>query len=244
MTRTIVADNLLEHAKESAKQVNLLMSGVASPVVFFPTGSSPMGMYRELTKPVKNPNVDWANATVFALDEYLGVRPQDPESFRNQLWQAVAKPLGLMNSQLVTPDSETSNPIDEASNYESKIRTHQRVSLAVVGVGRNGHLAFNEPGTPIDSVTNVVELTDQTRSDNSAFFHNGEVPRRAITMGLSTIMRAEAVIVLALGAKKSRAIESLLAGSWDPEWPISALATHENVLVIIDKDCGKGLGLA
>jgi len=244
VTRIVVADNLLEHAQKSAEQVNLLLSGVASPVVFFPTGSSPMGMYRELAKPVKNPNVDWANATVFALDEYLGVQPQDHESFRNQLWQAVVKPLGLTNGQLVTPDSETSNPIDEARIYQSKIESHPRVALAVLGVGRNGHLAFNEPGTPIDSVTHVAELTDQTRSDNSAFFQNREVPRRAITMGLSTIMRAEAVIVLALGVQKTRAIEALLAGAWDAEWPISALTTHENVLVILDKECGKGLGLA
>ena len=244
MTRIIVADNLLDHAKKSAEQVNLLLSGIASPVVFFPTGSSPMGMYRELTKPVKSPNVDWANATVFALDEYLGVQPKDPESFRNQLWQAVVKPLGLTTDQLVTPDSETSNPIDEARIYQSKIESHPRVALAVLGVGRNGHLAFNEPGTPIDSVTHVAELTDQTRSDNSAFFQKREVPRRAITMGLSTIMRAEAVIVLALGVQKTRAIEALLAGAWDAEWPISALTAHENVLVILDKECGKGLGLA
>jgi glucosamine-6-phosphate deaminase len=239
-----VADNLLDHAKKSAEQVNLLLSGVASPVVFFPTGSSPMGMYRELTKPAKSPNVDWANATVFALDEYLGVQPKDHESFRNQLWQAVVKPLGLTTGQLVTPDSETSNPIDEARIYQSKIESHPRVALAVLGVGRNGHLAFNEPGTPIDSVTHVAELTDQTRSDNSAFFQKREVPRRAITMGLSTIMRAEAVIVLALGVQKTRAIEALLAGAWDAEWPISALTAHENVLVILDKECGKGLGLA
>ncbi len=244
MTRIIVADNLLDHAKKSAEQVNLLLSGVASPVVFFPTGSSPMGMYRELTKPAKSPNVDWANATVFALDEYLGVQPKDHESFRNQLWQAVVKPLGLTTGQLVTPDSETSNPIDEARIYQSKIESHPRVALAVLGVGRNGHLAFNEPGTPIDSVTHVAELTDQTRSDNSAFFQKREVPRRAITMGLSTIMRAEAVIVLALGVQKTRAIEALLAGAWDAEWPISALTAHENVLVILDKECGKGLGLA
>jgi glucosamine-6-phosphate deaminase len=243
LTQVIVAESLLEHSQKSAEQVNLQLSGVASPVVFFPTGSTPMGMYRELSSTLKNPNVDWTNATVFALDEYLGIKRQDHESFRNQLWEAAAKPLGLKPSQLVTPDCETVNPINEARNYESQIESHPRVSLAVLGVGRNGHLAFNEPGTPIDSLTHVAELTDQTRTDNSEFFQNREVPRRAITMGLSTIMRAEAIMVLALGVKKSRAIESLLTGAWDPDWPISALTTHENVIVIIDKECGKGLGI-
>jgi glucosamine-6-phosphate deaminase len=242
MTRVIVAVDPVELGRQAAELVHSILSGVANPVVIFPTGSSPLGMYRELsTKFQDKSEVDWKNATVFALDEYLGLTKDNPDSFRSQLWEVVAKPLGLRPSQLVTPDTEAADPFGEALQYQAQLESHAKVALAVVGVGRNGHLAFNEPGTPINSVTHVAQLTDETRADNSTYFRTGKVPETAITMGLSTIMRADKIVVLALGAKKTRAVESLIKGKWDSKWPISALASHQNVTVIMDKECEKGL---
>jgi glucosamine-6-phosphate deaminase len=242
MTRVIVAVDSVELGRKAAELVHSILSGVANPVVIFPTGSSPLGMYRELSTTVQGTSgVDWKNATVFALDEYVGLTKDNPDTFRSQLWEVVAKPLGLKPSQLVTPNTEAVDPFEEALHYESQLAAHAKVSLAVVGVGRNGHLAFNEPGTPLDSVTHVAQLTDETRADNSKYFRSGEVPETAITMGLSTIMRADKIVVLALGDKKTRAVESLIKGKWDSKWPISALASHQNVTVIMDKECEKGL---
>lgn len=242
MTRVIVATDSVEFGRKAAELVHSILSGVASPVIIFPTGSSPLGMYRELSNKFQGDSeLDWANATVFALDEYVGLFQDDPDSFRSQLWKLIANPLGLRPSQLVTPDTQAVDSFEEARHYELQLTAHPKISLAVVGVGRNGHLAFNEPGTPINSVTHVAQLTDQTKADNSPYFQSGKVPETAITMGLSTILRAEKIIVLALGDKKSRAVESLISGEWDSKWPITALATHQNVTVIMDIECERGL---
>lgn len=216
-------------ATEIAQRANPeLVLGVA-------TGNTMLPIYQALAKfaPLEI-------SAGFSLDEYVSLAPTDSRSFGFYVTEEIEKPLGLAPGTIRYPIGNT-DPELEAKSFEEEIRANP-IDLQILGVGRNGHIAFNEPGSDIDSVTRVVELDEQTRIDNGEDF-DGLAPTHAITQGISTILRAKTILLIATGATKREPIAKLLAGEIDPEFPVTYLSQHQNLLVFVDAELAAGLNL-
>ncbi|UAJ79828.1 glucosamine-6-phosphate deaminase [Leifsonia sp. ZF2019] len=221
-------------AESIADRIAATIASAPATVLGVATGSSPLGVYRALARRVAG-GLDVANLRAFALDEYVGISPDDPRSYAATLRTAFARPLGLSPSALHVPDG-TRPDLDEAcADYERAIADAGGVDIQLAGFGANGHLAFNEPGSPADSVTRVVDLAARTRSDNARFFdHPDEVPHQAITQGVGTILRARSIIAVATGSTKAEAVAAAVAGPIDAACPASFLRLHEDAVVYAD----------
>lgn len=208
------------------------------PTLLLATGQTPLHTYAELVARGTGAPHLVEGATFFALDEYCGLDAEDPRSFRNTLWRHVAKPLGLSPERLVAPDGLATDPHAEAVDYENRLAARGYADIAILGVGTNGHIAFNEPGVPFDLPSHVVTLTEETRIANARTFgaDPSQVPSRAITVGISTILKSRRILLLAQGEAKRRAISELLSGISSPQWPITALLSHPSVHLITDRE--------
>lgn len=208
------------------------------PVFGVATGSSPIPVYRALQQRYA---FDWSTVSAFALDEYVGLPPEHPQSYAHFLEEHVVVPLGIPHDALHVPGSgvpdDAAALADAAMDYELAMERAGGVDVQIVGIGRNGHLAFNEPGASLASRTRVVELTEDTRAANARFFaHIDDVPRRAMSQGIGTILQAGAIVLIASGADKAEALDRALNGPVTPECPASALQLHPNVTVVTDCD--------
>lgn len=187
-----------------------------------PTGGTPIGMYKEL---VNDSTLDWWNVTTFNLDEYKGIDSTHPESYESFMNRNLFNhiPIDLFNIWFP----------HQASDYDEVIDRQGGLDLTILGIGTNGHIAFNEPGSPFDSKTRVVDLDKQTIEDNSRFFDSiDDVPTQAVTMGIDTIMKSKEIILIAQGQKKLDIIQKALLGLVTEEIPASVLQNHENLTVI------------
>lgn len=210
-------------------------------VLGFATGSTPLPLYTALAAR----HLDLSGAWGFALDEYVGLPGNHPESYEAVIEREVVVPLGLNRARVRIPGGTgevSANPNDRAAldaqcvAFERAIDEAGGIDVQVLGIGSNGHIAFNEPGSPLDSLTRVVELTEQTRRDNSRFFTSvDEVPTHAVTQGLGTISRARSVVLLAFGEHKAEAIAATLEGPVCEAAPASIIQRHPDALVILDE---------
>ncbi|CAN5262412.1 glucosamine-6-phosphate deaminase [soil metagenome] len=200
------------------------------------TGGTPVPLYEELARRTRSGAVDLSTATLVALDEYLGVDGDDPRSYAAFVRMRIAQPLGVPMGDVVVPDGIAADPEGEAAAVERRIGEIGGIDVQIVGIGSNGHLAFNEPGSDFDSATRVVTLSDATRRDNARFFDGrvDKVPRRAITQGLGTIGRARAIVLVARGIGKAEALSAALRGQRTTEVPASVLQDHGAVTVVAD----------
>jgi len=234
---------LVDSVDAGADRAAALIGGVvrAAPgaTVGFATGATPLGLYRRLAEDRRLDRVDWSGITAVALDEYLGLAPSHPDSFAAYLARHVIQPLGLRRVDLLRGDAPA--PDEECRRYEQLLRG-TIVELQLLGLGRNGHLAFNEPGSPLDGVTRVVELDTGTRSANSSALRElDDTPARAMTQGVGTILRARRLVVLVFGTDKAEALARALEGPVDPSCPASALQGHPDVTVIADRPAASRL---
>jgi glucosamine-6-phosphate deaminase len=190
-----------------------------------PTGRTPTGVYRLLSRWSKEGELDWSKARCFGLDEYYDA--DESETFRRYLETNLYRNVNLQ------PQSRF-NPIF-VDNYDAAIAEQGGLDLTILGIGKNGHIAFNEPGTPLHSWTHCVYLTDSTRQANAEFFkRTPEVPRNAITMGVQTILSSRKIILMASGKQKKGILERALRGPITEELPASFLQLHANVVVMTD----------
>jgi glucosamine-6-phosphate deaminase len=212
------------------------------PTLLLATGRTPLDTYAALVSRVAEAPDLVAGAKLFALDEYCGLEGDDLRSFRNVLWQHVAEPLGIPQDRLITPNGAAADPAAEAVDYENRLAAKGYADIAILGVGTNGHVAFNEPGVSFDQPSHVVTLTEETRIANAANFGADpeQVPRQAITVGVSTILKSRHILLLAHGAAKRQAIGELLSGKVSPQWPVTALHTHPSVHLIVDQEAWPG----
>jgi len=193
------------------------------------TGSSPLSTYDYIAK--KRGNVSFKEAKSFNLDEYLNC-PLEDQTYRYFMHANLFSKIDIQEKNTHFPN------VGDPDEYDGEIARAGGVDLQVLGIGRNGHIGFNEPGTPLDSKTHIVNLTESTRDANKRFFHDdiNLVPTQAVTMGLGTIHKARKVVLIAMGKAKAEAIAHLKAGKVDLDWPATSLVDHPNFEVVVTED--------
>lgn len=201
-------------------------------VVGLPTGRTPIGMYDRVVQECSREYHCFTGVTTFNLDEYVGIAREHPGSYFSYMKQHLFDHVDIDPRNAHLPDGTARDLDAECSRYEAEIRDAGGLQLTFLGLGRNGHIGFNEPGTPFTSRTRVVQLHESTRSANADLFAGGEVPTRAITMGIATILESRAIVLLAGGSGKEEAISRLRSGAVDEDFPASVLWRHENVIVL------------
>ncbi len=211
-------------------------------VLALPTGDTPKGMYQFLVRLYQEGLLDFSQAKTFNLDEYLGLPPNHPQSFRSYMHQHLWNLVNLRQESIHIPNSLPHDPEAECRRYEELIEKTGGIDLAVLGLGKNGHIAFNEPGTPFESLTHVALLSTETRKQKAQAFGGIEnVPMRAITMGIKTIMRARKILLLVSGRQKAEVLVQALLGPVTPEIPASVLQLHPELTVVADKEAAAKL---
>lgn len=207
-------------------------------VLGFATGSSPLPLYDALA----DSDEDFSRISGFALDEYVGLPPGDPRSYAAVIDDEVTRRLGLRPDAVHVPDVSAPDLDASAKDYEHAIQSAGGVDLQILGIGHNGHLAFNEPGAPFDSRTRVETLTERTRSANARFFDSpDEVPTLCLTQGIGTILEARHLLLIVHGAGKADIVARALQGPVTPDCPASALQLHGRVTVVLDEAAAGGL---
>lgn len=240
--RLIVKENYEELSEEAAFFVKKQISEKPDLVLGLAAGATPLGLYQKLIEFHQKEDLDFSRVSTFNLDEYLGLPSQHPQSYRYFMWQKFFKQINIKKENVFILDTATQTPEEHCQWYEDKIKERGGIDLQILGIGRNGHIGFNEPGSGLDSRTRVVSLAGTTRKDNSRFFENEEeVPKRAITMGLATIMAAKKCLLLASGRQKREAIKKALQEPITQEIPASVLQKHSNLTVILDREAAGGI---
>ncbi|MDR0309017.1 MAG: glucosamine-6-phosphate deaminase [Coriobacteriales bacterium] len=198
------------------------------------TGSTPIGLYQNMVRDHEENGTSYSNARTVNLDEYLGLPKDHPESYYSFMHRNLFSGLDIPETSISLPEDGE----DKAAQCEKydKIMDAVEVDVQLLGIGSNGHIGFNEPGTPFDSKTHVVDLNDSTRQDNARFFDSiDEVPTQAITMGIGTIMKAKKVLLVASGANKADAVAAMVNGPKSENTPASALQSHPDTILIVDE---------
>lgn len=225
---------------QAAGIVAAQISRKKNTVLGLPTGQTPLGMYQELVKRFRKGEIDFSQVITFNLDEYYGLSPKHPQSYNYYMWQTFFNNINIKKENVFIPDGVTKDVQKECRYYESLIEKKGGIDLQFLGIGDNGHIGFNEPATALDSKTHLVNLSQATIEANSRFFNDiEEVPRKALTMGMGTIMKAKQIILLASGMKKAPAIAKTINGKVNTEVPASLLQLHRDVTIIVDKDAAR-----
>ena len=198
------------------------------------TGSTPLGLYAELTKLCKEGKVSFKDATSFNLDEYVGLDGTHDQSYRYFMNENLFKYIDIPIERTFVPSGIDTDPATAAA-YDEAIKAAGGIDMQLLGIGNNGHIGFNEPGTPFGSITHMVELTESTRTANARFFNSiDEVPTHAVTMGIKTVMNARSIILMAIGKAKAEIIKATIQGEVTPQVPASVLQLHPDVDVFLD----------
>lgn len=241
--KVIIRDDPATSAKEAALQIAATFHNEPHGVLGVATGSSPHALYAALTALVAD-GLDLSGITVFALDEYVGLDPSHPQSYHSVIDRDVTVPLRLDPSQVFVPEGNVASAAHAAAAYDSAISEAGGILLQILGIGTNGHIGFNEPGSPRDSRTRVVRLAESTRTDNSRFFAtSADVPSEAVSQGIGTISEALAIIVMANGSHKAEAVRDAIEGCVTEESPASLLQLHPDVTFYLDRDAASLLRL-
>lgn len=211
-------------------------------VLGLPTGSSPIGTYRELIRMYQEGVLDFSCVTTFNLDEYIGLGGEHPQSYRYFMNTNLFDHVNILRENTHVP-SGLGDGWENARLYEEAIARAGGIELQFMGIGRNGHIGFNEPAQAFSDKTGVVDLTDSTIQANTRFFFDAqEVPRKAITMGVGTILRARKTLLIATGEDKAEAVAQLVRGPVSPALPASALRLHPRAVILLDAQAASKLG--
>lgn len=214
------------------KRICALIKEKPNLVLGLATGSTPLGVYKNLIKKYKNKKVSFKDVTTFNLDEYVGLDDTHNQSYIYFMNTNLFNHIDIKKENTFFPNNKTNNP----EIYDEKIKDLGGIDFQILGIGSNGHIAFNEPNTDFNSLTHIVELTESTIKDNSRFFNNiNEVPTKAVSMGLKSIMNAKEIVLIALGKNKATAIAKLLKEEPNTNLPASILKNHKNITIYCDE---------
>lgn len=234
--KIIIVPTSDEVGRTAASRIATVVAADPTAVVGLATGSSPDGVYAELERRVRAGEISFARARGFALDEYVGLPADHPESYANVIDRSVVRPLGFDPSLVSVPDGRADDLQRAAADYEEAIRSAGGVDIQILGIGSNGHIGFNEPGSAFTSRTRVQELAERTRQDNARFFDSpDQVPTQCLTQGIGTILQARKLLLVAQGAAKAEAIAAAVEGPAGPELPASALQQHPDATIVIEE---------
>ncbi len=227
--------------EEVANEIVTLIKKKPNCVLGLATGSTPLGVYANLVKKYENKEVSFKNVRSFNLDEYVGLKHDNDQSYFYFMHHNLFDHIDINPNNVHVPDGI--NYENCLKTYDNEIKKAGGIDLQILGIGSNGHIAFNEPGTDFDSFIHLVDLKESTIKDNSRFFSSiEEVPTRAITMGLRSIMQAKRIILIAKGKNKNHAIKALFdEHGIDETLPVSVLKLHPNVEIYCDKDAAEGV---
>ncbi|MDF1478286.1 glucosamine-6-phosphate deaminase [Leifsonia sp. H3M29-4] len=241
MAEVVIVPSSAEGGELAADIISSLVAARPDAVLGLATGSTPLSTYQSLARR----HLDLNRVRGFALDEYVGLPRQHPESYRSVITREVVEPLGL-DPALVRVPADDDGPLDEAGErYEADLDAAGGIDIQILGIGTTGHIGFNEPGSSFASLTRIKTLAEQTRRDNARFFGSlAEVPMHCITQGLGTIMRARHLLFLAWGEGKAEAVAGAVEGPVTSSLPGSAIQLHRKVTVIVDEAAASRLRFA
>ncbi|WKA50151.1 glucosamine-6-phosphate deaminase [Planococcus liqunii] len=232
----VKVDNYEEMSKKACSIIMEHIQESRNPVLGLATGSTPEKLYSCLIEKYKQGKVSFENVTTFNLDEYVGLKKDDANSYHHYMKEKLFDHVNLRADQIHLPDGHSEDLEQDCRAYEKQIQRAGGIGLQVLGIGLNGHIGFNEPGTPFSSRTHVVELSPSTRRANARFFPGiEEVPTQAISMGIASIMESKKILLLVSGEQKAEALHRLLNGDVTEDFPASILQTHPDVTVIADE---------
>ena len=220
-----------------ARKINKFKPTAKKPFVLgLPTGSSPLGMYKQLIKLNKAKKVSFANVVTFNMDEYVGIPKEHPESYHSFMWNNFFKHLNIKKSNVNILNGNAKSLMAECVRYEKKIKKYCGIELFVGGIGPDGHIAFNEPGSSLASRTRIKTLTEDTIIANSRFF-GGDVnlvPKTALTVGVGTVMDARKVLIIVSGHNKAHALQQAVEYGVNHMWTVSCLQLHPHGIIVCD----------
>lgn len=235
--RIIIEENYQAMSRKAALLVASQVTLKADSVLGLATGDTPLGMYQELIKMYRRGEIDFSEVVTFNLDEYYRLPVNNRQSYHYYMRNNFFDHVNLEPSAAHIPDGMAGDIMKECREYEEKIDRCGGIDLQVLGIGANGHIGFNEPGEKLNVNTNLVSLTEETIKANSRFFESPEdVPSKAVSMGVATILKAGRIILLASGRGKAEAIEKTVSGYVDTRVPSSLIQTHPEVTLIIDEN--------
>lgn len=242
----VILDSAAEIGGVAADAIEALLKHKPDAVLGLATGSSPLSIYDELASRYQAGKVSFAKARAFTLDEYVGLPPDHPERYRNVIDTVFASRVDFAPGAVAGPDGLADDIPAACTQYEDAIRAAGGIDLQILGIGTDGHIGFNEPGSSLASRTRIKTLTRQTRMDNARFFDDdiNAVPTHCLTQGLGTIMAARHVVLVATGQSKAEAVHHLAEGAVTALWPASILQHHPHATVLIDDAAGRRLQLA
>ncbi|MBQ7291397.1 MAG: glucosamine-6-phosphate deaminase [Clostridia bacterium] len=231
----IIVKNYDEMSKKAFEIMKAAVTEKKNAVLGLATGSTPIGLYKEMIADHKAEGTSYADVTAFNLDEYMGLDYSSDQSYVYFMRENLFDHIDIKLENTNIENGKAADPEAECARYNALLAKNT-IDLQILGIGSNGHIAFNEPGTPFASVTHVVDLTENTIKDNSRLFASiDEVPRKAFTMGLSNIMAAKKILVLANGANKAKAVYGMVRGEITENVPASILQNHANCTLICDE---------
>jgi glucosamine-6-phosphate deaminase len=243
MAEIVIVEDAQAAGELVADAMCALIAGKADAVLGLATGSTPLAVYSALA--ARAGSLDLRHVSGFALDEYVGLPASHPQSYRSVITREVVEPIGLEPRRIHVPDGNVDTIQSAGADYERAIVAAGGIDLQILGVGTDGHIGFNEPGSSFASLTRVKTLTQQTRRDNARFFDSpDEVPRHCITQGLGTILRAEHLVMLAFGEGKAKAVAASVEGPLSAMVPGSAIQLHPHATVVVDEAAASKLKLA
>jgi len=226
------------------QRLNAFVTKPDKPFILgLPTGSTPLGVYRQLITAYKAGKVSFSNVITFNMDEYLGLPVDHPQSYRRFMDDNFFSAVDIKIENTHVPNGMTTNPEEECRAYEEAIKAAGGIELFMGGIGSNGHIAFNEPGSSINSRTRAMTLTTETRASNARFFDGDpqKVPARALTVGIGTVMDAREVIILVSGRQKARALQAAVEGGVSHWCPLSCLQMHPQAIIVCDEEAADEL---
>jgi glucosamine-6-phosphate deaminase len=235
--RIIVTESYEEMSTAAARIVAGQLYLKPNSVLGLATGSTPLLMYQKLVQVHEQIGLDFSEAVSFNLDEYLGLEPENPQSYHYFMHKNFFDKINIKPENIYIPNGKPDNLAEECKHYDELIESKGGMDLQILGIGQNAHIGFNEPDIKFEATTHKVKLDEETIEANARFFSDyKDVPRYAISMGIKTIMLAKKVILLANGKNKAEAIYKAIYGGVRPDAPASILQLHQDVLVIVDKE--------
>lgn len=242
----IIARDAAAIGSIAADAIGALLARKPDAVLGLATGSSPMPIYDELATRQAAGQISFAGVRGFTLDEYVGIAAEHPERYRNVIDAVFVSRVDFADGAVLGPDGLADDIPAACVAYEAAIRAAGGVDLQILGIGTDGHIGFNEPGSSLASRTRIKTLTTQTRTDNARFFDDNidAVPTHCLTQGLGTILEARHVVLVATGAGKAEAVHHLVEGAVSAMWPATVLQHHPHVTVLLDDAAARRLQLA